>query len=568
MLETLELIRKTPSDTIQEVKEKDYLFRKRFQPLCTPFRKVGSLWCSYFFLDPKASLNPQEYKAALDLLGQTNKLNRLLEESPYREAIAICDQAQAVFHWQLEFPQVFFGRSRWGFDAIIGNPPYDVLSEKETGHDISPLKVFAKQVPGYRPSIIGKNNLYKLFICRALSFLADEGRLGFITPMPLLGDEQASGIRKEILRLGTIDLIDAFPQKDDPKKRVFRDAKLSTAVMIVCKTLSTEKKNAPFVIRVHPANKIEQNSPSLKLSAAEIPEYDPVNMTIVSCSQTDWNLAVRLMHSGRLVRLAGYCKSFQGEVNETNEKSKGLLATEPPGPLVLRGSNVCLYILREASQGEDLYIRETGFFEGKSEDAKAFHSKQERIGFQRSSPQNNFRRLVACWIPPVKYCFDTISYVPLSESKLALPLVLALLNSKLLDWYFRLGSTNSKVNEYQFAILPCPLFSLNDLGSEPHTLNSIFSAIDSRQEERALQILAPYLVEPPFSRVVSETIVRLTRKIMAIEEKRGEIARAERSSLAPEAQRLQELVDNIIYRLAGLGDEEVLGLEQRLKQML
>jgi hypothetical protein len=36
--------------------------------------------------------------------------------------------------------------------------------------------------------------------------------------------------------------------------------------------------------------------------------------------------------------------------------------------------------------------------------------------------------------------------------------LLALLNSKLLDWYFRLGSTNSKVNEYQFNNLPCPIF--------------------------------------------------------------------------------------------------------------
>lgn len=37
-----------------------------------------------------------------------------------------------------------------------------------------------------------------------------------------------------------------------------------------------------------------------------------------------------------------------------------------------------------------------------------------------------------------------------------LHLLVALLNSKLLDWYFRLGSTNSKVNEYQFNALPIP----------------------------------------------------------------------------------------------------------------
>ena len=41
------------------------------------------------------------------------------------------------FHWDLEFPEVFIDleNANWsenpGFDAVIGNPPYDVLAEKE-----------------------------------------------------------------------------------------------------------------------------------------------------------------------------------------------------------------------------------------------------------------------------------------------------------------------------------------------------------------------------------------------------------------------------------------------------
>ncbi len=37
-------------------------------------------------------------------------------------------------------------------------------------------------------------------------------------------------------------------------------------------------------------------------------------------------------------------------------------------------------------------------------------------------------------------------------------LLLALLNSAILDWYFGIVSTNSKVNEYQFNLLPVPTF--------------------------------------------------------------------------------------------------------------
>ncbi len=80
-------------------------------------------------------------------------------------------------------------------------------------------------------------------------------------------------------------------------------------------------------------------------------------------------------------------------------------------------------------------------------------------GFQRSSPQNNFRRIVAAPIPPNHYCFDTIGYIPAWKSQVSAPLLLALLNSKLLDWYFRLGSSNSKANEYYFNNLPFPAFN-------------------------------------------------------------------------------------------------------------
>jgi hypothetical protein len=47
-----------------------------------------------------------------------------------------------------------------------------------------------------------------------------------------------------------------------------------------------------------------------------------------------------------------------------------------------------------------------------------------------------------------------------------------------------------------------------------------------------------------------------------------EIARTERSALAPEAQPYQDLIDRILFRLAGLNDDEARGLEKRLRAML
>jgi len=62
--------------------------------------------------------------------------------------------------------------------------------------------------------------------------------------------------------------------------------------------------------------------------------------------------------------------------------------------------------------------------------------------------------------------------------------------------------------------------------------------------------------------------MRLVDEITKIEAARGDIARTERSALAPEAQPYQDLIDRILYRLAGLTDAEAQGLEKRLEAML
>lgn len=469
LLDTAAQIRRTPSDTLQQVKEKSRLYQKVFEPVRLPFRHAANLWCSVFFLDQKKIFSPDQYAAVLKYLGKPVKLASMLAEEPYSTALAACGpKGVSAFHWEIEFPEVFFDaaghRADAGFDAIIGNPPYDVIADKETGHDQSKFKAFLRATPVYAPSFKGKNNLYKLFVCRALGLLAEGGYLGFITPMPILGDEQAVGIRREILRVAVFRSIEAFPQKDRPSIRVFREAKLSTAVVVLKKTASASARKAKFTVRVHPENVIVSNAKSMALTSADIALYDPKNMTVVVCSQADWDLAVRIMQSGRLGRLTTYATSYQGEVNETVEKPKGTLSVAPTATAngkhpILRGAAVCLYALRDASQGDTYYLHETKYLHGKGPTQKAHHAKQERIGFQRSAPQQNFRRIIACPIPKGRYCFDTVSYIPKSNAKLPLPFLMALLNSKLAEWYFRLGSTNSKVNEYQFDNLPCPEFA-------------------------------------------------------------------------------------------------------------
>ena len=574
LLDGLKQISDIPSETADQVNQKTRLYRQAVDKVRRPLVAVADLWCAKFYLTDPDQLNLEQYADALQTLGSPAKHRKLARESWFRKGVATAHRPDvACFHWELEFPEVFFDKSgrreEAGFDAVIGNPPYDVLSEKETGHDLTGLRKYLKARVVYAPSFRGKNNLYKLFVCLALSLLRDGGRMGFITPMAILGDDQAADLRKEILRVGAFTSVDAFPQKDDPSRRVFPEAKLSTAVFTLVKTEDHELKAAQFVSRVHPAQFFGPDSPSLKLSTAEIPLYDPSNVTIVTCSQEDWDLAVRIMRSGRMGRLASFAQSFQGEVNETNDREAGRISyAEEDGPEAMRGAHLCLYALRAASQGRAIYVKTSEFLARANPDSKAFHHQHSRVGFQRKSPQNNFRRLIAAPIPARTFLVESISYLPEHLCSISSEVILAILNSKLADWYFRLGSTNAMVGEYQVKNLPCPAFAENRTPEDESMLRAALSGIRRGNLARAFDVLHPGLESQPFSCAVRDTVVALVRRIVQTEQARGEISRAERSALCEAGQPYQDLIDRLFYAMAGLDEEESRGLEERLAGML
>jgi hypothetical protein len=158
--------------------------------------------------------------------------------------------------------------------------------------------------------------------------------------------------------------------------------------------------------------------------------------------------------------------------------------------------------------------------------------------------------------------------VPEHTSQLPLPFVLALLNSKLLDWYFRLGSTNAAVSHYQLYNLPCPVFADGLPAGERKVLEQALRVLKAEDFKGVLQLLNPLLKQPPFSLVVRDVIIEAVKRITALEVARGDIARVARSRLAEAAQPYQDLIDRLLYKMAGLSDAEAAGLEARLARML
>lgn len=562
-----------PSTSVDVIHEKEQEYERVFEKELGRFKLLGDVWCSAFFTDDWLSSSQQHYIELCDKSSKPRSFDKLKAASWVDAALSSADSSSLPFyHWDFEHPEVMLSgvvENDCGFDAVIGNPPYDVLSEKELGFSIKPLKEYVKYRAHYAPSMRGKNNLYKLFLCKALVLARSGGRLGFITPMALLGDDQAADLRRELFRVGRFTSIDAFPQKDNPQKRVFPEAKLSTVVFTYLKGDEEDRSEQPFKVRVHPEGEVVLESPSMVTSATDLLSYDSENVSIVACDQQDWDLAVRIIKSGRLRRLSEYAEQYQGEVNETTSSKKGHVSSfEGDGPLILRGANISLYAVRSASQGKPKYIRKNRFLE-ESRGGKAGHSQQRRVGFQRSSPQQNFRRIIAAYIDADNYCFDTVSYVTEKSTTLPLRFVLGLLNSKLLDWYFRLGSTNSKVNEYQFKNLPCPEFSRRSQDKRTEAeIGRIADSVCDIGPRESIGDLRKDLGVAPFPIYFQDVVVELVRRIEYYERMRGDIGKRERSRLCEESQPYQDAVDQILFRMAGLEAVEIKALENRLAKMI
>jgi len=214
----LELV---PDDTAEQVREKERALAKIWRP-GSPFerwRRVADLWCAPWFDEDGGAIG-KAFAPLLDAaLGMKSGLpNRLTTDLLARVAKAAA--AVQFFHWELEFPEVFFlqsgePRERPGFDAVIGNPPWEMLrSDQAEGppaaHCNRAIDRFTRESGIYPGRGDGHVNQYQLFLDRAISLTRTGGRVGLVLPGGLTSDRGSSALRKRLFSCCDVDALVAF----------------------------------------------------------------------------------------------------------------------------------------------------------------------------------------------------------------------------------------------------------------------------------------------------------------------------------------------------------------------
>jgi hypothetical protein len=175
LLNATQLMRKVGelSDvTAQEVAESRKAYKGTYDALA-PFKRLLDVWISEYFGNKKAQITTSMYAGAI-VVDNYSKANQ--EDKKAIETALVLAKDKRFFHWELEFPEVFFDeterKENGGFDAVVGNPPY--VRQEGLGDD----KIAFKAMYEVFNSIA---DLYTYFIERGHLLLRPGGRFGMIT---------------------------------------------------------------------------------------------------------------------------------------------------------------------------------------------------------------------------------------------------------------------------------------------------------------------------------------------------------------------------------------------------
>ncbi len=410
-----------------------------------------------------------------------------------------------------------------GFDCLVGNPPYDVI-EKERKMDFLPhfaLHQYQKNKARYSAAKGGKLNLFRFFVVKNIELTKDKGRYGFIIPLSLLADKSCASARKYLLDWSQNLESDCFPQKDNAKKRVFKDAKLSTVVITGSKHKHKKDGNKKITVRTYPWGSLRDAHKKSQMKLEDLALLDKKSLPIPLLDDLDWGIVTEIYKRENVIRLGDLSDVHvrRGEINQTIYKE--YISLDPNDNKMIKGAEVGRYLLNEKmSQGIFQWFNEAKYLQENRE--KSIISNR-RIAMQRITGVDEKYRVVACLAKKNTYFADSTNSLHLSSgSKYKLEFFLAILNSSLYQWRFKLTSTNNNVGTNELESLPFP-------------------NIDFKNNKSASQY--NHIVD------LTERIIKLKKELLNLK------ADAEKNLKRRLIDNFSKQIDQIIYSLFGIKEQ-------------
>lgn len=189
-------------DTLSDIKRKEKIFEEfKTLPQYTKAKAIANVHTSIYFgnqIDPSRNKDPEMvyHDMFWGVAGDEAEWRRKTWGQWFKQAQETAAE-RSFFHWELEFPEIFFESGRRkdnaGFDVVIGNPPWGAYLTCDDGRYLSGES-------GYKVACNGSVDTYSMFIECGLRLLKKETWMSYITPDTFLRKDDHLTTRALLLK--------------------------------------------------------------------------------------------------------------------------------------------------------------------------------------------------------------------------------------------------------------------------------------------------------------------------------------------------------------------------------
>ena len=330
------------------------------------------------------------------------------------------------------------------FDIVVTNPPYKNLKAEMDKFDnkeeylkekdyYAKISAYAKKEFNYSSN--GVLNIYKLFVEQIIDhYSSTNGNVILLIPTTILNDKSCSKLRKLINNCGSYQSINCIEENN----KIFDGTQALTSLLI-----KKGINNGSFRIDNH----FEINAPH----NYRVIKYDGSgdNNEIVILSDNDLSTLERLGRHKKLKEF-DFIVNKRGELDMTANSNS--IISEQTQYKLLRGRNIAEYFIKE----EQLSYATQSFVESSS---KRVFINSPRIACQQISNMGKDKRLVFAFVQKNYVLGNSCNFISCLNNKFSIDIyyLLGLMNCSVMNWFFKLKSSNNHVNNYEIDEFPIPI---------------------------------------------------------------------------------------------------------------
>ena len=335
------------------------------------------------------------------------------------------------------------------YDIIIGNPPFFKM-------DNSQLETYMQ----YQEKTYGQPNIYELFMYWSFENIKEEGIIQFVVPQSFKAGLYFKTLRQELSKKYIETIISI-----ENTKNVFCEVE-QPVLIIYIKNIEPKNKNTQIIYLDAIEDKIINN---YKVKNNKIYNKTDKSYEIYIAKQKEeYDLIQRINKNENLKTLKELGYKFANGLFVWNQNKKiiGEQNTEHTIPIVYSDY---LETYKFDFNG-NIKNNEKGLFCSEGEIANRFKLSGEKLVIQRTSTFTKKKRLTACIISnkfakqyPYYLIENHVNFLSKIDSKTEqipkklLYFYLAIINSDLTNWIFKIKSGNTQISATELNLLPiCP----------------------------------------------------------------------------------------------------------------